>query len=170
MKKLLVSMLVLGMLCGCQKDTQSIDLTESMSAVEEVAPYLKEMALMDLTKEDIATILNIDEAYLDEAIGKSSMISVHVDMVLALTANSDHVDEVYEAVQDYQKQMAEDSFQYPMNLAVNANAMVLKQGNQIYYVRLSYQGEDSFDLDETQQAQKIKEINNQALEAIKDLY
>lgn len=166
MKVLLVSLL----LWGCQAPNKTVDLQAAVNVIETSAPSFKEIAMQEMTKDDIAMLLDIEPNLLSDGMGKTPMISMHVDMYMAMTAVEGHEDEVYEAVKTYQEKMASDSFQYPMNLAIIANARIEKEGSQIYYVRCGYQNEDITGLDESAQAKLIQEINEKVVKAIKELY
>lgn len=170
MKKKWITVLALMMLAGCAKNNQEVVISDVFGQVKQDMTCLSEVAMMDLTQEDIMTILALDEEMVDEAVGQSAMISVNIDLFVAIHAADGHAGDIKAQLETYQKEMVENSMQYPMNMAVLANAKILQKGDEVYYIRFAPHTEEYFNMDESAQAEAVTEVNEQAVKIIEGFY
>jgi hypothetical protein len=124
-KKMAVVLLFVGvfvMITGCSKTVvlEEDFLEQAHLEVKKAygEDYLPNMPLDEGILKDVYGIPMED---VEEFIGEAPMISVHVDTFIGLKVKEGKMDGVKTALENYRKNLIENSFQYPMNMPkVNA--------------------------------------------------
>jgi hypothetical protein len=136
MKKLLLILVLLGLMVGCvNQPTPPVNV-----AIEDIVSAIK-----DEYKDDYAPSTPYDEAYLierlgiqmdwvEEFFGEGPTFSMSSDEFIIIKASEGNVDKVLTAMQEYQRFLKEESFQYPMNMPRVQNAELVSNGNYVAFI------------------------------------
>lgn len=119
---------------------------------------------VELLKSDLAGLVNVDEAIIEDFVAEMPMMSVHVDMFIAVKAVEGKADEVERALEIYRKTHIDNSMQYPMNMAKVQASEVIREGDYVFFIMLGEYDERQ-DVTEkqalefaTEQTQKIVKV------------
>ena len=121
---------------------------------------------MDYDAQAMKDLFGIDESLYDAYFAQGPMISVNVDTLIGVQDKEGQADAVEQALQAYQKNLIENSMQYPMNMAkVNASAVV-RYGNDVFFVMLGTPDMEAEEKGEEAALESAKENNQIGLDAI----
>jgi len=160
MKKLLMIAFALALLVGCVNQPQPVDVD-----VEEIAQAIKDeyqddyAPSVDYDEEYMKERLGIEAAWMEQFFGQGPMFTMSSDELIIIKATAGNVDKVIAAMQEYQRFLKEESFQYPMNMPRVANAQLVTNGNYVALILVGAFFEyptDGSDYDEQEEIDFIK--------------
>lgn len=152
MKRILCALLALCLifsLTACQKEaTKTIDLNALCDEIKEAYgdSYLP-TAPMEGT--DLNTRYGLTDDMYTELIAEFPMISINVDEFVAVHAAEGKGEDVKAALDAYQKNLQENTMQYPMNIPKIQASQVITHGDYTFFVMLSFMDESSENGDTT---------------------
>lgn len=95
----------------------------------------KEMAAMDIDKETLTSLMEIEENQVEEVVGKFPMMNVHASMYVIIKAAEGKVDEVLQKVETYATNYEAQWATYlPEQYELVKNREVGKTGNYVYMI------------------------------------
>lgn len=189
MKKLIALMMVLAltatMFAGCAKKpaetteaptteapTEAMDPTETLNKIhEDVKAIFGEEYIPSyaFTEDDMKNSFGIDPTWMEAFIAEGPMISAQVDMFVAIKANPEHTAEVEAAMNEYQRYLKEESFQYPMNVPkVNASKVAV-YGDYVFFTMLGMIPMEVEEQGDEAIAAKAEEFNQSVIDAIENV-
>ena len=174
MKKLVVLFLTLGLLMGCAPTPAPVDVD-----VEEIAQAIK-----DEYGDDYAPSLDYDETHMVERLGietdwveaffgQGPMFTMSSDELIVIKATEGNVAKVVAAMQEYQRYLKEESFQYPMNMPRVQNAMLVSEGDYVVFVLVGKFFEypnDGSDFDEQEEIDFVKAQFQRGVDVFKSFF
>ncbi|MBS3991442.1 MAG: DUF4358 domain-containing protein [Erysipelothrix sp.] len=174
MKKLVVLFLTLGLLMGCAPTTPTVEVD-----IEDIAQAIK-----DEYGDDYAPSLDYDETYMVERLGIESgwveaffgqgpTFSTSSDELIIIKATEGNVAKVVAAMQEYQRYLKEESFQYPMNMPRVQNAMLVSEGDYVVFVLVGKFFEypsDGSDYDEQEEIDFVKAQFQRGVDVFKSFF
>lgn len=124
-----------------------------------------------LDKDEIKSKYGVDASLYASAYAQVPMISAHVDQLVIFKAkNSSSKKKILSAVKKYQKDLKEDTMQYPMNLLKIQGSKVYTNGKYVCFFILG--GDISKNIEENgSEAEIIKayqKLNQKAVNAVKN--
>ncbi len=124
-----------------------------------------------LDKDEIKSKYGVDASLYASAYAQVPMISAHVDQLVIFKAkNSSSKKKILSAVKKYQKDLKEDTMQYPMNLLKIQGSKVYTNGKYVCFFMLG--GDISKNIEENgSEAEIIKayqKLNQKAVNAVKN--
>lgn len=134
-----ISLIFIGSLlmsgCTANAAVTSDKLDEVVQAVKEA--YSQDYGPnLEIERNQLKEIYGIDPDNLEYFVAEGPEMSMSTDMMFALLAKEDKIEEVKTQVEAYQEYLINESFQYPMNMArVKASQIVVK-GNAIFLLVL----------------------------------
>lgn len=125
-----------------------------------------------LDKDEIKSKYGVDASLYASAYAQVPMISAHVDQLVIFKAkNSSSKKKILSAVKKYQKDLKEDTMQYPMNLLKIQGSKVYTNGKYVCFFMLG--GDISKNIEENgSEAEIIKayqKLNQKAVNAVKNV-
>lgn len=97
---------------------------------------------MPLDEEILEAMYGITPDMYEAVLAETSAISVHVDTFIAVKADSDRVEDVKTAFENYRTFQLEEGMHYPMNLPKIEASEVLVYGDYVFYVMLGMADQD----------------------------
>jgi len=79
---------------------EKLDLQQLNQSLSEKSPF-NEMATMDITTEELSTLLDISSESIENVIGKIPLMNVHASMYLVIEAKENSLDTVKQKVEEY---------------------------------------------------------------------
>ncbi len=158
-KGLALSLVVLLLVSACSSkptvDTPKPDgeATASLSAIHEKikAEFGEDyVANMPLDADMLESVIGVQKADVKEFIAEMPMMSSHVDTFIAVEANEGKADAVEASLLAYQKNMVEQSMQYPGNIAKVNASKVVRHGDFVFFLLLGA-FDDNMDSSEEEQ-------------------
>lgn len=148
MKRIFCTFLTLWLMlsmAACQKEeTKTIDLNALHNEIKEA--YGDSYAPAEpMEGTDLNARYGLTEDMYTELIAEFPMISVNVDEFVAVHAAEGRAEEVTAALEAYQKNLQENSMQYPMNLPKIQASQVISHGDYTFFVMLSFMEDPSGD-------------------------
>jgi len=111
-----------------------LDLQQVSTNITEQSAF-KEIASMDIDKETLNSLMQIEESSVEELVGKMPMMNVHASMYVIIKTTDDKVDEVLQKVKDYAVSYEEQWERYlPEQYELVKNRKVGKVGNYVYMI------------------------------------
>lgn len=111
-----------------------VNITTVGESIANKEPY-SEMAMMDIDKQILTSLYQIDEAMVEEVNGKMPMMNVHATMYVLIKAKDGKVDEVKAKVEEYGKSYEEQWSTYlPDQHELVKNRKVGVKGNVVYMI------------------------------------
>lgn len=162
MKKIIVMVLAISMLAafavGCTpkgEEVKNVDIKEIHTAVKDSLgeDYVPNM---DMEEEGLENMLGVKAEDIEEFIAQTPMISVSVDTFIAIKAKEGKADAIEEGLNNYRKNLVENSLQYPMNLAKVNASKVIRHGDYVFFTMLG-RFDDRMDITEEQALEFAKE-------------
>ena len=148
MKRMLCALLALWLtlsLTACQKEeTKTIDLNALHNEIKE-AYGESYVPTEPMEGTDVNARYGLTEDMYTELIAEFPMISVNVDEFVAVHAAEGKAETVKAALEAYQKNLQENSMQYPMNLPKIQASQVISHGDYTFFVMLSFMEDPSGD-------------------------
>ncbi len=143
MKKIIVLTLLLGLLQGClgsQSYTET-DLEKAVLAIKETfqEDYYPQA---EISEEMLEHVYGIDLSRIDAYFAEGPLFTMSVDTLIILIAKDGYVDELKEALLDYQNYLIHESFQYPMNMPKVNASKVFVQHNLVAFIMLGAYTDD----------------------------
>lgn len=175
MKKIIgffmAAIMVSTFLGGCgSKDNESngstnVDIKEIH---EKVKNELGEDYFPDseISNEQLKDQMEIDMDNVKEYIAESPMISVNIDMFIAMEAKEGKGEEVEADLNEYKEYMANNAMMYPMNIAKVSAAKVVRHGDYVFFIMLGkYDDRDDATEEEAfifakEEVKKVEDIIN----------
>lgn len=174
-RKGIILIMAISLLMGCGKkdsgaESSAADYRNDVSAqalVEAVAADLGEdyWANMEIPAEYLSDIYGVSADMYEEAYAQMPMISTNVDTLIVVKANEEYVEDVQNALNTYKEAMAQDTFQYPVNVPKIQASQVETFGNYVCFVQLGADMGGEMD-DEEVMIKACQEMNGQALAVI----
>lgn len=125
---------------------------------------------MDYDAQAMEELFGIGKDQYEAFFAQGPMISVHVDTFIGVQAKAGQADAVEQALLDYQKQLIENSMQYPMNLAkVNASEVV-RYGDYVFFVMLGTPDAEAEEKGEEEALESAKVNNQIGIDAIEGCF
>lgn len=125
---------------------------------------------MDYDAQAMEELFGIGKDQYEAFFAQGPMISVHVDTFIGVQAKAGQADAVEQALLDYQKQLIENSMQYPMNLAkVNASEVV-RYGDYVFFVMLGTPDAEAEEKGEEEALESAKANNQIGIDAIEGCF
>lgn len=163
-------------LAGCGKKEESQEGTAAafrndvapQAIAEAVANELGEdyWANTEIPAEFLSDIYGVSADMYEEAYAQMPMISTNIDTLIVVKANEDSVADVENALNTYKEAMAQDTFQYPINIPKIQASEVATYGNYVCFVQLG--ADMNGEMDDTEKMiASCQEMNARALEVIK---
>lgn len=123
-----------------------------------------------LDKDEIKSRYGVDASLYASAYAEVPMISVHVDELVVFKAkNSSSKKKILSAVKKYQKDLKENTLQYPMNLLKIQGSKVYANGNYVCFFMLG--GSVDKDIEESGSDEEMikayRQLNNIAVNVVK---
>lgn len=123
-----------------------------------------------LDKDEIKEKYGVDSSLYASAYAEVPMISAHVDeLVIFKAKNADSKKKILSAVKKYQKDLKENTMQYPMNLLKIQGSRVYTNGKYVCFFMLG--GSISKDLEENgtdeEMIKAYQQMNKKAVNAVK---
>ncbi len=147
------------------------ELSKEMTAVREALiaalgdNYFPDMTL---TADMVSETYGISADMYDDFFAETPSISTNVDSIVVVKAKADKVDDVKEALIDYQKSAQENLMTYPMNVGKIQGSVVEVVNDQ--YVVFAQLGGDTMDFETDEDVAKHCENENEkAIDAIETL-
>lgn len=123
-------------------NNENVDKTNTDVDIKEIHKKIKEefgenyLPDMEIEKEVLEDVIEIDMANVKEYIAESPMISVHIDMFIAIEAKEGKGDLVESDLKDYREYIIDNALMYPMNIAkVNASEVV-RYGDYVFFIMI----------------------------------
>ena len=134
----LLVVVVLGvggyMLLNKKAPAKSFDIEAAAKTLSESTPF-NEMATMDVTTEELATIMGVNADNVEKVYGKIPMMNVHASMYLLIQAKEGTVDTVKNELDKYVAQYEEQWSMYlPAQYEYVKNRKEGVVGNTIYLI------------------------------------
>lgn len=101
-----------------------------------------------MEKESLITATSIKTEDIDDFIAETTMFNVNTDTFIAIKAVKDKGIEVETALLKYQIWVANESFQYPENIAKAKASKVLRYGDYVFFIMLGASDRDEEKTDE----------------------
>ena len=117
-------------------------------------------------EQQFTEMYGFDLDWMHDYYAEGPLFTMAVDMFIGISAKDGHIDDVEEALLAYQSYLINDSFQYPMNMAVVQASQVHIVGDYGFLIVLSDQLEDE-DMDAVE---FYKSINQEAINIINQVY
>lgn len=141
----LLTLLLMLSLAACQKEeTKTIDLNALHNEIKE-AYGDSYVPTEPMEGTDLNTRYGLTEDMYTELIAEFPMISVNVDEFVAVHAADGRAEDVKAALEAYQKNLQENSLQYPMNIPKIQASQVVSHGDYTFFVMLSFMEDPSGD-------------------------
>lgn len=166
MKRILCALLTLCLtlsLTACQKEeAKTIDLNALHTEIKEAygESYLP---VEPMEGTDLNARYGLTEDMYTELIAEFPMISINVDEFVAVHAAEGKADEVKAAMETYQKNLQENTMQYPMNIPKIQASQVISHGDYTFFVMLSFME----DMEENNDTTSIDDAAKTEEEALK---
>lgn len=137
MKKGLMSLFVLALLAGCangpKEPVVDVDIADIVAAIKD--EYKDDYApSMEYDEDYMVERLGIEKAWVEAFFGEGPMFSMSSDEFIIIKASAGNVDKVLAAMQEYQRYLKEESFQYPMNMPRVQNAELVSNGDYVAFI------------------------------------
>ena len=178
MKKTMMMFLLMAacLLAGCGRKKESQEGTAEgfrndvapQAVVEAVAAELGEdyWADAEIPPEYLSDIYGVSEDMYEEAYAQMPMISANIDTLIVVKAAEESVEDVQNALNTYKEAMAQDTFQYPVNIPKIQASEVAVYGNYVCFVQLGADMNGEVD-DEEAMITACQDMNARALDVIK---
>lgn len=162
MKKIMGIFLVMTMMVvfvgGCapkKTEEKTVDLKEVHKAVKDSLgeDYLPNQ---EISFEMLENFTGIKESDIETYIAESPMISMNVDTFIAIQAKEGKGDDVESGLENYKKDLIENSMQYPMNMAKVNSTKVVRHGDYVFFLMLG-RYDDRLEATEEEQMEFAKE-------------
>lgn len=101
----------------------------------------------------------------EEYYGQTPMISANVDSLIVVKAESEHLEDVQNALDTYREAMIQDIMQYPSNIPKIQASVIETYGNYVCFVQLGGSLEEAEE-DEEKAVEICKAMNERALAVI----
>lgn len=175
-KTMMMILMAVCVLAGCGSKEESQEGTAAsfrndvapQAIVEAVAADLGEdyWANTEIPAEFLSDIYGVSADMYEEAYAQMPMISTNIDTLIVVKANEDSVADVENALNTYKEAMAQDTFQYPVNIPKIQASEVATYGNYVCFVQLG--ADMNGEMDDTEvMITACQEMNARALEVIK---
>lgn len=159
---------------GAENESQmqwktDVELSDVLEAVKQAYgnDYIPGM---DYDAQAMEELFGIGKDQYEAFFAQGPMISVHVDTFIGVQAKAGQADAVEQALLDYQKQLIENSMQYPMNLAkVNASEVV-RYGDYVFFVMLGTPDAEAEEKGEEEALESAKVNNQIGIDAIEGCF
>ena len=144
-KGLALSLVVLLLVSACSskpaEDTPKPDgdATVSVTAIhEKVKAEFGENYIpsMPMDADMLESLVGVSKGDVKEFVAEMPMMSTHVDTFIAVEANEGKADAVEASLVAYQKNMIEQSMQYPGNIAKVNASKVVRHGDFVFFLLL----------------------------------
>lgn len=132
-----------------------VDLKEVHKAVKDSLgeDYLPNQ---EMSFEMLENFTGIEESDIETYIAESPMISMNVDTFIAIQAKEGKGDDVESGLENYKKDLVENSMQYPMNMAKVNSAKVVRHEDYVFFLMLGIY-DDRLEATEEEQIEFAKE-------------
>lgn len=144
-KKIIIALIVIVLLVAIgfgiyyfvnnnKEENVNIDLQAVNNTISTQPPF-NELAAMDVTLDDLTTLLNINADEVEEVVGKMAMMNVQASRYFIIKAKDGAVDSVREKVENYG-----NSFEQQWETYLPAQYELVKQrrvgvkGNYVYLI------------------------------------
>lgn len=173
--KLMISLTVIlamiFMVVGCSSENK-VDLGEDF--LENAHTSVKEaygedyVPQMPIEEEYLSEVYGIPMDLVKDYIAEGPMMSTHVDTFIGLEVEEGSVNEVADALKAYHTDLAENSMQYPMNMAKVESAEVLVIEDYVFFLMLGGHNDSEAPTEEEQLkfAQEQVQIAVKAIEGL----
>lgn len=144
MKRILCALLTLCLmlsLAACQKkEAKTIDLNALHTEIKDTygESYLP---AEPMEGTDLNARYGLSDDMYTELIAEFPMISINVDEFVAVHAAEGRAEDVKAALEAYQKNLQENTMQYPMNIPKIQASQVISHGDYTFFVMLSFMEE-----------------------------
>lgn len=136
MKKLITLLVLLVLMVGCANQPNppvNVDIEDIVSAIKD--EYKDDYApSMEYDEDYMVERLGIEKAWVEAFFGEGPMFSMSSDEFIIIKASAGNVDKVLAAMQEYQRYLKEESFQYPMNMPRVQNAELVSNGDYVAFI------------------------------------
>ena len=131
---LVIALIAVGAYFIFFNEEKTLDVDTANQTLASSAPF-NELASMDVTVEDLGTIMGINTENVEKATGKIPMMNVQASMYLLVQAKDGAVDTVKSELDNYLAQYEEQWSTYlPAQYALVQNRKVGTVGNTIYVI------------------------------------
>jgi len=111
-----------------------LDLTQVSTKIVDNSVF-KEMAAMDMDKATVTSLMELEEAQVEDVVGKFPMMNVHASMFVIIKAADGKVDEVLQKVETYATNYEAQWERYlPEQYELVKNREVGTTGNYVYMI------------------------------------
>jgi hypothetical protein len=136
MKKLITLLVLLVLMVGCANQPTppvNVDIEDIVSAIKD--EYKDDYApSMEYDEDYMVERLGIQKAWVEAFFGEGPLFSMSSDEFIIIKASAGNVDKVLAAMQEYQRYLKEESFQYPMNMPRVQNAELVSNGDYVAFI------------------------------------
>ena len=131
---LVIALIAVGAYFIFFNEEKTLDVDTANQTLASSAPF-NELASMDLTVEELGTIMGINTENVEKVAGKIPMMNVQASMYLLVQAKDGAVDTVKSELDNYLAQYEEQWSTYlPAQYALVQNRKVGTVGNTIYVI------------------------------------
>lgn len=131
---LVIALIAVGAYYIFFNEEKTLDVDTANQTLASSAPF-NELASMDLTVEELGTIMGINTENVEKVAGKIPMMNVQASMYLLVQAKDGAVDTVKSELDNYLAQYEEQWSTYlPAQYALVQNRKVGTVGNTIYVI------------------------------------
>lgn len=131
---LVIALIAVGAYFIFFNEEKTLDVDTANQTLASSAPF-NELASMDVTVEELGTIMGINTENVEKVAGKIPMINVQASMYLLVQAKDGAVDTVKSELDNYLAQYEEQWSTYlPAQYALVQNRKVGTVGNTIYVI------------------------------------
>lgn len=130
---IVVVAVVVGLLGG-NGEVKSMDIDAAAQTLSTTNPYA-EMAMMDITTEELSAVMGINADNVEKVYGKIPMMNVHASMYLLIQAKAGAVDTVKSELEQYATNYEQQWERYlPEQYDLVKNRKVGVVGNTVYMI------------------------------------
>lgn len=146
-----------------------VDLEKVHQAVKAVygENYIPNMPFDAAT---LSSLFGLSEDLYEEVIAEGPMISVNVDIFMAVKAKDQKAEAVVQALEAYRKSQMEDAMQYPMNQSKLEASQVVRHGDYVFFLMLGTASDESQEQGQEAALESAKEENQKAVDAVNEFF
>lgn len=128
--------------CGTKGNNENVDSGNTDVDIKEIHAKIKKefgeayIPDTEIEKDVLEDVMGIDMNNVKDYIAESPMISVNVDMFIAVESKEDKGDLVESDLTDYRDYMVNNAVMYPMNIAKVNASKVVKYGDYVFFIMI----------------------------------
>ncbi len=171
MKRTICTLLALAaaltLLNGCGETKPSGDNVPADVKLEDVVSAIRDaygddyIPNMQMDEERLENVTGVKPDWVEEFIAEEPMISINVDMLIAIEAKEGQADTVEKSLNDYYRYLVNDSVQYPSNIEKVRAARIVRRGDYVFFFTLGSIPLELTDKEDQTDAYNAAVANNQ---------